>query len=132
MRIPKGYLTVSQVAERLYITENRARRWQKRGYLPSERLNDHRILFNEAIIELMIPQIWDRLGRGDYFEWLLNPEKWPMALLEQDEFDDDGEAFAKAQEEEFYRKNPDYNPDDYEYEKSIRKYNTDNGTGDPE
>lgn len=119
MRLPKGFLSIKEAAKKLFISENRLRKWVRKNKIPFHRFNDHRILFDEQVLDELIPEIWKRLGRGDYIEWLLNDRKHPYYLIELEDADEKVKT-DEEEEEEFRRLNPNFNPDDYPYEKIKR------------
>ncbi len=65
MNIPSEFIDVHKAAAILNISENRLRKWVKKGKIPYHRFNDHRILFKQSEIIEFIPIAWVLLGRDD-------------------------------------------------------------------
>lgn len=63
MNIPAGFIDVHEAASILIISENRLRKWVKRGKIPFHKFNDHRILFKQSELTEFIPIAWRLLGR---------------------------------------------------------------------
>lgn len=63
MNIPSGFIDVHEAAAILLISENRLRKWVKKGKIKFHRYNDHRVLFKQSEIIEFIPVAWARLGR---------------------------------------------------------------------
>ncbi len=65
MNIPSGFIDVHEAAALLFISENRLRKWVKKGKITFHRFNDHRILFQQSEIIEFIPIAWELLGRDE-------------------------------------------------------------------
>lgn len=65
MNIPSGFIDVREAAALLFISENRLRKWVKKGKIPFHRFKDHRILFKYSEILDFMPIVWERLGRDE-------------------------------------------------------------------